>query len=255
VPLNVDFLLAVDEYIRGSNLGHISDGSGLQQVAHDTGLASLQDPWSAARWTGELVELGYIKHSPPGRGDRRPMPEGGYADSDLYRFSNYRLTDAGHQAVERERLRRRQDVSDAVMRSAFPGLAPDRVDEQRKRAIAEPLRRLRAALDNEHWFDVVGASKDLVEAACKATIELAGLTPTPKADLQVLAKQAQRARGDDEATPLSRSVIATVQRLGELRNELGAGHGHSELPELAPRAGKLAASSGCAVAAYLLATD
>ena len=252
VALNLDFLIAIDEEIRANNLGHTGDASALQRVAHDTGLAHPADVWSAARWTGELVELGYVKHSRPGLGDQRPVPERWYTDSDLYRFSDYRLTDAGHQAVARERLRRRQHVTDAVIGVAFPGLLLDQVDEARMRAIAEPLGRLRAALDNEHWFDVVGASKDLVEAACKATIELAGSTPTAKADLIVLAKEAERARGDDEVTPLSRSVVATVQRLAELRNDVGAGHGHSELPEVAHRAGMLAASAACAVAAYLL---
>jgi len=106
-------------------------------------------------------------------------------------------------------------------------------------AIAEPLRRLRAALDHEHWFDVVGASKDLVEAACKVSIELGGETPSARADLIALAKEAQRVRGDDEAAPLSRSVVATVQRLAELRNDIGAGHGHSELPEVVRRAGSI----------------
>jgi hypothetical protein len=252
---NLDFLIALDEEIRANNIGHIGDASELQRMAHQTGLAQSQDPWSAARWIGELVELGYIKHSPRGLGDTRPVPEYRYTDSDLYRFSDYRLTDGGHQAVARERLRRRQDIADAVLGMTFPGLVLDRADEPRKRAIAEPLRRLRAALDNEHWFDVISAAKDLVEAACKVTIELSGATAPARADLVVLAKQAQRARSDDEATPLSRSVAATVQRLAELRNDMGAGHGHSELPEVAHRAAKLAASSACAVAAYFLTTD
>lgn len=90
------------------------------------------------------------------------------------------------------------------------------------------------------------------EAACKVAIKLAGATPTPRADLIALAKEAQAARGDDQASPLSRSVVATVQRLAELRNEIGAGHGHSELPQGAHRAAMLAASSACAVAAYFL---
>jgi hypothetical protein len=249
---NLDFLIALDEEIRANNIGHIADGSGLQRVAHESGLAQREDPWSAGRWTGELVELGCLKHSRPGGADRRPIPEGAYSDSDLYRFTAYRLTDAGHQAVARERLRRRQDMADSVLGTTFPGLLLDRVDEPRKRAIAEPLRRLRAALDNEQWFDVIGAAKDLVEAACKVTIELAGFSPTPKADLILLAKEAQKARGDDEATALSRSIVATVQRLAELRNDMGAGHGHSELTEVAHRAGKLAASSASAVAGYFL---
>jgi hypothetical protein len=252
---NLDFLIALDEEIRANNRGHIGDASELQRVAHETGLAQPQDPWSAARWIGELVEFGYIKHSPRGLGDTRPVPEHWYTDSDLYRFSDYRLTDGGHQAVTRERLRRRQNMADAVLGTTFPGLLLDGVDEPRKRAIAEPLRRLRAALDNDHWFDVIGAAKDLVEAACKVTIELSGAIPTPKADLIALAKQAQRARADDEASPLSRSVAATVQRLAELRNDMGAGHGHSELPEVPHRAGKLAASSACGVAAYFLTTE
>ncbi len=186
---NLDFLIALDEQIRENNLGYVGDASGLQRVAHETGLAAPNDPWSAARWTGELVELGYIKHSKAGLGDTRPVPERWYTDSDLYRFSDYRLTDAGHQAVARERLRRRQDMADAVIGAAFPGLLLDRVDEARKRAVAEPLRRLRAALDNEHWFDAVGVSKDLVESACKVTIELAGATPTLRADMLALAKK------------------------------------------------------------------
>jgi predicted nucleotide-binding protein len=106
MPMALDFLLVLDQAVRENNLGYVPDGATLKTLALESGLADRQDQWSAARWTGELVDLGYVSHTSPGLGDRRPLPKGGYADSDLYRFSDYRLTASGYDAADRERSRR-----------------------------------------------------------------------------------------------------------------------------------------------------
>lgn len=119
--MNLDFLLVLDERVRENNLGYIQDGATLKQLAPDFGLVDRQDNWSAARWIGELVALGYVEHSPPGLGDRRPIPHGAYQDSDLYRFSGYRLTATGYEAADRERRRRRDDAAGMQAGSAGAG--------------------------------------------------------------------------------------------------------------------------------------
>jgi predicted nucleotide-binding protein len=109
--MHLDFLLVLDDEVRANNAGYVRDGSEIMRLARESGLADIQDSWSAARWIGELVTLGYVEHSPPGLGDRLPIPEGGYQDRDLYRFSDYRLTAAGYEAADRERRRRLEPVS------------------------------------------------------------------------------------------------------------------------------------------------
>ena len=118
-------------------------------------------------------------------------------------------------------------------------------------AVADPLRRLQTALDSAAHTSAVGAAKDLVESACKVAIEHAGNVPPRSAELPALFKLALP---DDatRASDIGRSLAATVQRLAELRNVAGAGHGHAELREASAAHARLAASAASGLAEFIL---
>jgi hypothetical protein len=71
----LDFLVAFDEHIATSSLGFVIYGHELYGIAVNAGVVGPGDQ-SPARWTGELVQLGYMTHGPLGLGDRRPLPVG-----------------------------------------------------------------------------------------------------------------------------------------------------------------------------------
>jgi hypothetical protein len=113
--------------------------------------------------------------------------------------------------------------------------------------------RLRSALDQEQWATAVGAAKELAEAASKVTIVHGGDELPDSANLATLLKQATRAAGIESTYgDVGRSLAATVQRLSELRNTVGAGHGHAAPPQVDGRAARLAAGAASAVALFLL---
>jgi len=70
----------------------------------------------------------------------------------------------------------------------------------------------------------------------------------------LVKKALQASSGGDAADDLSRSLISTTQRLAELRNDVGTGHGRGEQPKVSRRTGRLAASAALAVAEYVLST-
>jgi hypothetical protein len=98
----LDFLVALDEHIAASSLGFVIYGHEMHSIAQAAGLVVPGDE-SAARWTGELVQLGYVIHGPLGPGDRRPLPPGAYTSYDLARVSDYRVTAAGRTEADRVR--------------------------------------------------------------------------------------------------------------------------------------------------------
>lgn len=231
---HLDFLRALDDHVRASTFGLVQRGIDLHTIATQAGLADWVDQ-AAARWTGQLVDLGYVKHGLPGAGDRRPLPRGAWTPDDIQRFSDYVLTPAGHEEADRIRRLERQSATDAALGAVFPALIRPWMDATQQRAVGEPLRCLRAALDDERHTAAVGAAKDLLEATCKVLLARAGQPASGASSLPTLFKEAHRAYALDATEPasdLGRSLAATVQRLAELRNAAGAGHGHAAPPAL-----------------------
>jgi hypothetical protein len=134
---HLDFLRALDDHVRGSNLGLVPRGIDLHSIATQAGLAEWPDQ-SAARWTGQLVDLGYVRHGLPNAGDRRPLPQGGWTPDDIQRFSDYVLTPAGHEEADRIRRLERASATDAALGTAFPALIRPWMDATQQRALAEP---------------------------------------------------------------------------------------------------------------------
>jgi len=125
---------------------------------------------------------------------------------------------------------RREQRTDVALGYELPTLDRPWMTPAQRQAVADPLRRLQSPLDGGEDRPAIGAAKDLTEAACEIAIERSGGSPG-NLDLPALFKLAlpdELARTSE----LGRGLIATVQRLAELRNKVGAGHGHASLPEV-----------------------
>jgi len=138
----------------------------------------------------------------------------------------------------------------------LPGLLQASMTEPQRQAISVPIADMRSALDGERYSAAVGAAKDLAEAACKVAIERAGGTSPRGAKLPRLFKHTldvtaiETAEGD-----VGRSLAATVQRLAELRNAVGSGHGRAAQPDVDGRRARLSATAACGIALFVLAED
>lgn len=255
MPNHLDFLEALDAHVRASAIGVIQQGGDLHTIAWDTGLLDSGNQ-AAARWTGQLVDLGFLTHGPKSAGDPRPMPTGGWTPQDVFRFNDYTVTAAGHAEAETVRRRRRDSLTDEALGDAFPVLLRPWMTETERRAIVEPLAALRAALDAGRGPAAVGAAKDLVEASCKVVIARVNAEAGDNPSLPTLFKLAHGCiAGEEEdraAEALGRSLASAAQRLAELRNAVGAGHGHASPRAVGLREARLAASASTGLSAYLL---
>ncbi|HET8861633.1 MAG TPA: abortive infection family protein [Solirubrobacterales bacterium] len=250
---HLDFLTALDDHVRVSPLGVVPQGAELHTIAREAGLVE-PGVETAARWTGQLVNLGFVKHGPKSFGDPRPLPVGDWTPQEVYRFNDYMVTSTGHSEADAVRRRRREELTDASLGAIRPVLLPAWMSEAERRAVGEPLGALRAALDGGRGPAAVGASKDLIEASCKVVIARGGMEVEEKAALPRLFKLAHGcvAGTDEVAGDLGRSLAATVQRVAELRNSAGAGHGHAAPPQVGTREARLAAVAASGLSAYLL---
>jgi hypothetical protein len=264
MPTYRDFLVALDDHIDlPGSLGYVQQGFELYGIAERAGLTQPGDR-SAFRWTGELVEYGYVIHSRPGGGDRKPVPPGTlWSEHELQRFGDYRVTALGREEADRIRRQRREALTDAAMGVALPQFLRPWMTDGQRRAVSEPLAELRAALDADRRRAAIGAAKDLAEAACKVAIEHAGQPVPPAASLTALFKVAATAGAGAGATPgaadteadLGHRLAAVVHRLDELRNVAGAGHGRAAQPETSAREARVAATAACGVALFVLSDE
>jgi hypothetical protein len=254
VPNALDFLVLLDSYTRESSLGYVSAAHELQMLAQQAELVPQQDNYSVVRWTGELVHHGYVDHGPQHLGDPRPMPPGtAWTENDVQRVRDFRVTPLGREEADRMRRLAREATTDVVLGAAFPHLLQPWMDETQRRAITTPLVGLRSALDSEQHSGVLGAAKDLVEAACQIALARSGRAPREqRPSLPALFKEAHRATASEEdidvGTALGPSLAATVDRLAQLRNSAGTGHGRAAAPTLTGRQAQLAASAAIGVA-------
>jgi hypothetical protein len=149
--------------------------------------------------------------------------------------------------------RRREALVDSAIGVALPRLLRPWMTEAQRRAISEPLANLRLALDADRRSAVIGASKDLLEAACKVAVEHEG-QPVPTGEsLSTLFKLATGTRGTDKLErDVGHRLAAVVAQLAELRNVAGAGHGRALQPDLSERGARLAATAASGIAMLLL---
>lgn len=252
VPNELDFLVVLDEHTRDSSLGCVPGWMELMSLARPL---SERPHEEAARWTGTLVDLGYIRHQPKSMGDRRPeIPGTSWDQGEVSRYHDYRVTAAGREEAERIRRREREMATDAALGSRSAMLFRPWMTEAQRRAIAVPLAHLQSALDSQDNGGAIGAAKDLIESACRIAMEQGGQSTPSGMSLPSLFKLAAEsgAPSDVSATGVGRGLVSTVQRLAELRNVAGSGHGRASTPGVAWRDAQLAAATSTAVASYVL---
>lgn len=252
----LDLLLAVDDFVRAAPSGCVSHGYEVYGIATAEGLVEWGD-LSPANWTGQLVHLGCLTHGPLAAGDPHPLPPGTmWGERELQRVSDIHVTTTGRQEAERLRRRAREDETDVVLGRAMPRLFRSWMTPSQSQAVAVYVKALRLSLDEGRDQAAIGAAKNLVEAACKVSIEHSGGTPQRNESLVSLFKHAALAQTSDGAdasgADLGRSLTATVQRIAELRNSVGAGHGHAFAPPDAERDARLAASAAIGLASFVL---
>ena len=127
------------------------------------------------------------------------------------------------------------------------------------------LRRIENALPDDP-AGVIGSSKELVESVCKVVLDDYGVDYSNKDDALALYKKVaivlklnaesvpESARGSEAAQGALRAMTTTVQRLAELRNALGTGHGRSQRSVALARHARLAFATAAALCEFLLDT-
>lgn len=255
-PNYLDFLVAFDDHIQAGNLAYVISGHELFGIAHAAGLTGPLDQ-VVVQWVGKLVDDGHIVHGPQGAGDRHPLPPGRmWTQYEPSRVSDYGITYTGRTEADRVRRQRREFLTDEAMGLAFPRLRGAELPVSQRRAIEVPLVGLRAALDGERYEAAVGAAKELVEAASKLVLARAGVEPAARASVASLAKLALATQsGDSLGEDLARRLSGVVETLGNLRTEVGTGHGRAEQAAVDAEIARLAASAACGIARFILSSS
>jgi len=118
---------------------------------------------------------------------------------------------------------------------------PDYVDDDSWQNIAAHHERLIRAVDAEDRPQAIGSLKDLMETIAKVILTLRGEVIERAAKFPQVVVRAQEVierrpgHGAAEAEPLrsiSQSVLTIAIRLGELRNDVGTGHGRAVQPSI-----------------------
>lgn len=155
-------------------------------------------------------------------------------------------------------------------RTSFHGARPDlRLGDRPvltdHAVLHEYLDRLNDGLARDP-AGTIAAAKELVESLCKIILEKSGETYQPGEDLPTLYKRVSgllrlkadsvpaSARGSATTQMILRALVTTVQGLGELRNELGHGHGRSTSSPALTRHAHLAVNSVVTICEFLLDT-
>ena len=129
----------------------------------------------------------------------------------------------------------------------------------------EHLRRIDAGLASDPAA-AIASSKEMVESVCKVILDDYGMAYSSQDDLLNLYKETAKAlkltaesvpdnaKGSQAAQGALRALVTTVQRLAELRNELGLGHGRNRTSPALNRHARLAFNTASAVGEFLLDT-
>ena len=111
---------------------------------------------------------------------------------------------------------------------------------------------MRSALDRNQWDAVIGAAKNLAEAACKVKIADNGQkTPSDSS----LGKLVKAAVGTDLDAQVTTRLAGTLDALGNLRNDRGDGHGQAAVQRADRGAAELAAAAAAAIARFTFAAS
>lgn len=118
---------------------------------------------------------------------------------------------------------------------------PEYIDDESWRSIEAYHERLVRAVDAEDQPQAIGSMKDLIETISKVILTLRGEVIERAADFHEVITRAQAAierqpgHGLAQAEPIrsiSQSALTIARRLGEIRNDLGTGHGRALEPRV-----------------------
>lgn len=133
------------------------------------------------------------------------------------------------------------------------------------RVLQEHLNRIRDGLCDDP-AQTISSCKELIESLCKIILDKSKLDYSNSDDLQKLYRKvadllllnAEAVTANVVASQTSqkilRTLITTVQSLGELRNELGLGHGRASVSVGLTRHARLSLNATVTVAEFLLDT-
>jgi AbiJ N-terminal domain 3/Abortive infection C-terminus len=182
---------------------------------------------------------------------------------------NRRLAGDGWALVETDEVSGRPIFGGRQRKGAkHPSSALKLPEYQRLRdpqVLDEHLRRIDAGISGDPAA-AIASSKELVESVCKLVLDDYDIEYDRKDDLLDLYKAAAKAlklsaesvpasaKGSQAAQGAARALATTVQRLAELRNELGLGHGRTSTSQALTRHARLAFNTASAVAEFMLDT-
>ena len=155
-------------------------------------------------------------------------------------------------------------------RTGFHGDRPLHLLENRPNlrdpvVLHEHLDRIGAGLGNDPAA-AIGSCKELIESLCKIILAQSGVDFGAGEDMPSLYRKVANllklsvesvptsAQGSASAHKILRTLVTTVQSLGELRNELGLGHGREVPSPALARHARLALNSTVTVCEFLLDT-
>lgn len=125
------------------------------------------------------------------------------------------------------------------------------------------VRRMEKTRTRVQWSDAIGAAKELVEAANIATLDKLGVPYAPgdfaglgkTVRKEVLKREVPTAKSGKAIDQLFAGLATVELALGTLRNDVGSGHGKTNLPKgLRARHAQLAIDIADTHTRYLLAT-
>lgn len=160
-----------------------------------------------------------------------------------------------HEGRRRESLK---TPTEAVALDLYPRLDDPQV-------VRDHLRRIDRDLKTDP-SGAIGSSKELVESVLKQILDDYEVAYKKGDDLMDLYKKVQKelrlnaeavpedTKGSQAAVKTLRALVATIQSLAELRNQIGTGHGAARRSPALTRHGRLAFNSAVAVVEFLLDT-
>lgn len=116
---------------------------------------------------------------------------------------------------------------------------PAEVDQGSADAIRSHLARLRAAQERNDLPDVVGCAKEVAESVARVVLAARGRVLSNSASFKELISEAHRLldrqpgegiAADPSVRKMAQSAKGLVEELGQLRNDVGTGHGRASKP-------------------------
>jgi|SRR5579872_4368451 len=189
----------------------------------------------------------------------------------LVRFFNACLAKDGLELAEAHRLPTLDGRERVTYKAKSKRRNPGTIDLKVFKRLSEPaaleehLKRIESGIEMDPAL-AIASSKELIESLCKQILEDYGPVYSDGAEVLELYKAAARtlqisaesvptsAKGSQSAQRALKALVATVQSLAELRNELGLGHGRQKRSPALARHARLAATAARGVTEFVLET-